>query len=524
MSSTLTFASVSAATPEGRPLFRDLTFTIGAERIGLVGRNGSGKSTLLRIAAGEIPAASGLVSRTGTVGMLRQQWCPNETVIAALGVAAGFERLVRIEAGEGSAADFEAAEWDLPANVEQALAKVGLEGLDLTRPMGSLSGGEQTRIGIAQLEISSPDLLLLDEPTNNLDLAGREAIAELVRKWRGGLLMASHDRGLLENVDRIVELNSIEVSIVSGGWSAYAAIRDAERASAEADRTRAESVVRATRTAAQAMKEAKDRRDRAGRAFAAKKSEPKILLGAQAERAEKSGGSLRLLNDRKMEEATRVLEHARSRIEVLTPLTIELPRTRLPAQTEVLAMDSAAADFADRHFGPWTLEIRGPERVAVAGSNGAGKTTLLRLAVGELEQSAGQVRRTYRTAMLDQHVALLDRGDTILGNLRRLHSELTDETAYAACARFAFRNRDAQRLVGTLSGGELLRAGLAAAFSGPLPPLLLVLDEPTNHLDVPSVEVLEQALVSFDGALLVVSHDRRFLQAIGVTRSFDVAR
>ena len=121
--------------------------------------------------------------------------------------------------------------------------------------------------------------------------------------------------------------------------------------------------------------------------------------------------------------------------------------------------------------------------------------------------------------MLDQHVGLLDAADTIVGNLRRLHPTLDEEAVYAACARFAFRNRDAQRIVDTLSGGERLRAGLAAALSGPQPPWLLILDEPTNHLDIESIEVLERALQGFDGALLVVSHDDRFLNAIGIERS-----
>lgn len=124
--------------------------------------------------------------------------------------------------------------------------------------------------------------------------------------------------------------------------------------------------------------------------------------------------------------------------------------------------------------------------------------------------------------MLDQHVTLLDDAETIAGNLRRLYPMLDDEAVHAACARFAFRNRDAQRIVGSLSGGERLRAGLAALLSGESPPWLLILDEPTNHLDIESIEVLETALRGFDGALLVVSHDRRFLDAIGITRTMAV--
>ena len=525
MSAFLTFDSVSVQTPEHQNLFCDLTFSLGAERIGLVGRNGSGKSTLIRIIVGEAEPAFGTILRSGTIGILEQEWPEDLTLAQALSVAEGLVVLQRVLSGNGSAEDFDHADWTLEPRVEAALVDVGLPGLSLERLIGSLSGGERTRVGIARLLIEAPDVLLLDEPTNNLDAAGRAAIHSLVRNWHGGVLIASHDRELLEMMDRIVELTPVDIRIVGGGWSTFAALRKAERDKAAIELERSNAALRETQRAVQRQREAKARRDKAGRAFAAKGSEPKILLDAQAERAENSGGRARRVGERQMSEAAAKAEEARGKVEVLTPLTISLPSSGLPSGMQVLTLEDVTVDVGDRQLGPWTFNLRGPSRIAVTGPNGAGKTTLLRVAAGSLGPTSGTVRHAEgRIAMLDQHVGLLDRDLSILANFRRLKPSLSEHDAYAACARFAFRNRGAQQLVGTLSGGERLRAGLACTLAGACPPWLLILDEPTNHLDIQSVELLEEALRKFDGALMVVSHDLTFVKAVGVSREFSVER
>jgi ATPase subunit of ABC transporter with duplicated ATPase domains len=383
-----------------------------------------------------------------------------------------------------------------------------------------LSGGERTRLALARLLIEAPDLLLLDEPTNNLDTDGRQAVAQLLERWQGGILVASHDRALLERVDRIVELTSIGITIFGGAWSAFAEAREAARDRAEADLGHAADALRDTERALQKAREKKSRRDKAGRAWRARGIEDKMFMDREKERAENSAARENRLADRLIGERTEALQAARARVEILTPLAIDLPQTNLPDGRELVAFKDVVMAFGERQlFGPLSFDVRGPERIAVRGANGSGKTTLFRLITGELEPSRGDMsRRTDRVAVLDQHVGLLDPALSILDNLRRLSPELTANEAHAALARFAFRNRAALQIARTLSGGERLRAGMACVFARPQPPFLLLLDEPTNHLDIASIEELENALKGFDGALITISHDDAFLQSIGIER------
>ncbi|WP_454759019.1 ABC-F family ATP-binding cassette domain-containing protein [Caulobacter segnis] len=520
--SFVTLDAVSAATPDGRLLFENLNLSIGAERIGLVGRNGAGKSTLLALIAGLRPPLAGTVARTGAVATLDQtpDVSDGARLVDLLGVGLDWDRLSRIERGEGDETDLSEADWELPARLDQALADVGLSGLDVERPAVALSGGQATRAGLARLLIARPDVLLLDEPTNNLDAEARGIVAKVLARWKGGAVVVSHDRGLLRGMDRIVELSSLGARSYGGGWDLYAERKAEEAQAAQRDLDHAEKEVRRVAREAQVARERKDRRDAAGKRFADRGGTPKIVLGAMAERAENSGAREGKLAEKLAGQAAEAKASAEARVERARTLGFDLPSSGLPEGRTVLSFDDVGFAWPDGTpvIEGLSFRLAGPERVAVSGPNGTGKTTLIRLATGDLTPTSGEVKLSVPVALLDQRAALLNDDETILENFRRLNPAATQNDAHAALARFLFRNTAAHQVAGTLSGGERLRAALACVLCAAAPPQLLILDEPTNHLDLASIEAVEAALSGYDGALLVVSHDPDFLEAIGIER------
>jgi ATPase subunit of ABC transporter with duplicated ATPase domains len=518
--------AVSLATPDGRDLLQNLDLTFGPHRTGLVGRNGTGKTTLLRAITGEQPPKSGSVFVDGRIGVLRQSvQATTDTVAQALGAADPLDRLDRIEAGVAGPGDLEAADWSLTARISQSLAAVGLPNLALDRLVATLSGGQRTRLSLAALLLEQPDFLLLDEPTNNLDADGRAAVAELLRTWRGGAIVVSHDRALLREMDEIVELTTLGARTFGGNWDIYQARQALDLAAVQHDLSTAERRLAEICRKAQERAERKSQSDARGKRSAARGGVPRIVAGGMKRAAENTSGAQSLLANRRRADATADLAEARADIEILQPLTVTLEPSGLPAGRTVLAIENlTGGPDANAVIRNLSLNIIGPERVALTGPNGSGKTTLLRLATGALAPLTGTIRITPRHALLDQQVALLDPSLTIRENYLRLNPDDGENACRAALARFTFRAEATLKKVGELSGGEMLRAGLAATIGSSHPPELLILDEPTNHLDIHAIAAVEAGLRAYDGALLVVSHDREFLDTIGITRDIALSR
>ncbi|MEV6148834.1 ABC-F family ATP-binding cassette domain-containing protein [Nonomuraea sp. NPDC052129] len=513
MSFSIVVDGVSFAWSDGTSVLDGLDAAFPAGRTGLIGANGSGKSTLLRIIAGELVPSAGSVSVMGEVGYLPQNLSLNaaRTVSDLLGISAARKALHAIEAGDVAEEHFTAVgdDWDVEERARAELDPLGLGHVGLDRTVATLSGGETVMVALAAQFLKWPDVLLLDEPTNNLDLDARRRLYAAVAAWPGVMVVVSHDRALLELVDRIADLREGTVRRYGGNLSAYEEILAAEQEAAERGVRVAEADVKRQQRELVEAGTKLDRRQRYGAKMYASKREPKIIMQARKRQAQVSAGKHRNMHTEKLEEARDRLTEAEQAVRDDAEIRIKLPGTAVPAGRVVLELPlSRTTRESDQALKQ--LVVRGPERIALLGPNGSGKTTLLR----RITEHGANVPVRYLAQRLD----LLDDSLSVLDNVRALAPSAPVNEVRARLARFLFRGDRVARPVGTLSGGERFRATLAALLSAEPPPQLLLLDEPTNNLDMPSVRQLAQALAAYRGALIVASHDLPFLEMLGLTR------
>ncbi|MEU3788192.1 ABC-F family ATP-binding cassette domain-containing protein [Streptomyces fructofermentans] len=518
--SSITCTALSFAWPDGTPVLDDLQVAFGPGRTGLVGVNGSGKSTLLKLIAGQLAPSGGTVRVAGEVGLLPQNVALDTglRVDEALGIAAQRAALHAIEAGDVSEEHFDVVgdDWDVEERALATLGELGLGHVALDRTIGEVSGGESVLLRLAALLLRRPDVLLLDEPTNNLDLYARRRLYAAVEAWSGVMVVVSHDRELLDLVDQIADLRAGEVTWYGGNYSAYEEALATEQDAAERMVRVAESDLRKQKRELADAQVKLARRKRYGQKMFEQKREPKIVMGARKRSAQESAGKHRIMHEERLAEARDRLDEAVDAVRDDDEIRVDLPYTAVPPGRTVLTLQDLELAYGARVAG--SFELRGPERVALIGRNGAGKTTLLRTVAGELAAVSGEARAHVPLRFLPQRLDVLDDGLTVAENVARFSPGATNNRIRARLARFLFRGERADRPAGTLSGGERFRAALAALMLAEPAPQLLMLDEPTNNLDMASVRQLTTALESYEGALIVASHDMPFLESIGITR------
>ncbi|MFD5293733.1 ABC-F family ATP-binding cassette domain-containing protein [Streptomyces mutabilis] len=519
MSMSITCTSLSFAWPDGTPVFEGLDTSFGPGRTGLVGVNGSGKSTLLKLIAGRLTPAGGAVRVAGEVGYLPQNVTLDTAlrVDEALGIAGRRAALHAIEAGDVAEEHFETVgdDWDVEERALAALGELGLGHVGLDRTVGEVSGGESVLLRLAALLLRRPDVLLLDEPTNNLDLYARRRLYAAVESWPGVLVVVSHDRELLDLVDQIADLRSGRITWYGGNFTAYEEALAVEQEAAERMVRVAESDLRRQKRELTEAQVTLARRKRYGQKMYDTKREPRAVMKLRKRSAQESAGKYRIMHEEKLAEAKERLDDAVEAVRDDDEIRVDLPYTAVPPGRTVLTLRDLELRYGARVGG---FDLNGPERIALIGRNGAGKTTLLRTVAGELEPVAGEATAHVPLRFLPQRLDVLDGELTVAQNVARFAPGATHNRIRARLARFLFRGARADQQASTLSGGERFRAALAALMLAEPAPQLLMLDEPTNNLDMASVRQLTTALESYEGALIVASHDMPFLKSIGITR------
>ncbi|OMC32963.1 ABC transporter [Mycobacterium sp. GA-1841] len=517
---------LSFAWPDDVELFSDLSFSVGPGRTGLVAPNGAGKSTLLKLIAGEYRPSSGAVHVDGPVGYLPQTlpFTAELTVADVLGIAPVLDALAALADGDAGEAVFTAIgdDWDVEERSRAQLDRLGLEGLALDRRLGTLSGGEVVSLGLAAQLLRRPSVLLLDEPTNNLDRDARDRLYDALDGYTGCLLLVSHDRALLDRMDQIAELYRGEMAFFGGNFTAYQEAVEAARSVAEGNIRNAEQQLKREKRQMQEARERAARRSSNAARNLKDAGLPKIVAGKLKRDAQESAARSDDVHARRVDDARTRLDEAERALRDDKVIALDLPDTVVPAGRTVFSGSGMQVSRGGRKLfsgNGFDLSIRGPERIALTGPNGAGKSTLLRIIDGAVEPDAGTVHRAEgRVATLSQRLDLLDEDRTVAESLAAAAPGLSHTRRMHLLAQFLFRGDRINLPIAALSGGERLRATLACVLFAEPAPQLLLLDEPTNNLDLDSVGQLESALNAYRGAFVVVSHDERFLEAIGIDR------
>ena len=521
-----------------RTLFEGLDLTVApGDVVGVVGANGAGKSTLLRLLAGVDSPLGGSVSTAPADAFVG--WLPQEHerrqgetiadyVSRRTGAAAATAAMEATAAGLGSGepgADEAYAvafdRWmasgaaDLSDRLPAVLADLGLD-LAPQAAMTSLSGGQAARVALAALLLSRFDVVLLDEPTNDLDLDGLERLEQFVRSLRAGVVLVSHDREFLARcVTRIVELDLAQhqVSVHDGGYESFLEEREVAKRHARA----AYEEYAEKKADLQARARTQREWSSQGVRNAMKKSpdNDKIRRRAQTESSEKQAQKVRQMESR----IARLEEVAEPRKEWVLRFDI----AAAPRGSSVVAtLDGVVVQRGDFTLGPVSLQVGAGDRVAITGPNGSGKTTLLSVLLGELAPDRGRASlgATVAVGRIDQARTGLAEDLDLGAAFEAVLPEMAPADVRTLLAKFGLKADQVTSQVGRLSPGERTRAAMALLQARGVN--LLVLDEPTNHLDLPAIEQLEQALESYQGTLLLVSHDRRLLDNVRLERRWEV--
>ncbi len=520
----LIIRSLQYVHPDNEELFHDLDLILNdGEKAALVGINGAGKSTLLRIVSGKLDVTSGEIIHSETPWYVPQHLGEFDTwtVAKALGADKKLDALHAILQGDTDTRHFTALEddWDIENKVARALEKWDLGNIHENRLLGSLSGGQKTRLFLAAMDMNSPHLVLLDEPSNHLDVKTRAKLYSMVLQSKATMLIVSHDRTLLNLMNKTLELSEKGIEVFGGNFDFYQQKKQEKVSALRARLNEQSKALKEYGKKATDMAGQRAQLELKGRSAGLSNSIPRIIAGGLKNKAERSTARMLNAHEEKISNLLLGIEETKAQIQEYETLKIDIRSPEINPGEPVIDMAAVNFKYGDRLL--WnnlSFQIKSGERVQIEGENGSGKTTLLKIITRELQPVEGSYNSSaFSFFYLDQNYSMLDPKLSVYDQLqeynnRRLEEdELKELLVYAQFNPAAFDKKCA-----ALSGGERMKLSLSCLLVNHQAPDVLILDEPTNNLDILSLEVLTLAVKNFRGTLLVISHDDYFINEIGI--------
>ncbi len=524
---SLNLHNISFGYPAREILFENVSLSVAdGEKASLIGDNGTGKSTLLRIITGALQPLSGEVSRPDSLWSVPQHFGQYDslTIAGALGIDRKLQALESILAGSIAEEDFSALadDWNIIQRAETALPDWDLSGFNLDRPFKTLSGGEKTKVFLAGIALHDPALVVMDEPTNHLDTEARQKLYTLIEKSRASMLIVSHDRTLLDLMQTTWELTARGAEKFGGNYTRYREIRDARLGALSQQIGEKEKALRQARQTARETIERQQKSESRGGRKAAGEGIPRIMMKTLKDSAAATTARLKGAHSEKVGAAEEELREKRAEMPRAADIRIKLSDSSLHTGKTLVEGRGVNFSYGGRPLWnePFDFRIGSGERIVIRGGNGSGKTTLARLILGELQPTEGTITRAgARILYIDQQYSFIDDRLTVAQQAAAFNTRnLPDHVVKTELHRFLFPAETWDKPCGALSGGEKMKLIFCSLLIGDSAPDVFILDEPTNNLDIRSLELITAALKDYEGTVIVISHDAKFIEDIGVTK------
>lgn len=518
--------------PNKNLLFDSISLSLNThEKAALIGKNGSGKSSLLNIIAGSlIPSAGQRLLQTEPyyVPQIYGQY-NHYTIAQALGVDKKIDALTSILEGDLSELNYTilSDDWTIEERCMMALKDWRLYNLSLNQKLESLSGGQKTKVFLAGITIHQSTFILLDEPSNHLDSEGRELLYEFIQNTSASLLVVSHDRKLLNLLDKVFELNSEGIEVFGGNYDFYTEQKEIRRNALDNNFFHQEKELRKAKEKERESMERKQKLDNRGKAKHEKAGVARIMLNTLKNNAENSSSKLKGVHSEKIAGINKELQELRTQLPENDKMKINFQQSPLHKGKVLVQAKGLNLRFTDEFLWAHDLDfqIRSAERIVLTGLNGSGKTSLIQMIMNKLKPSKGSLQFVNCSKIyIDQEYSILNNTISVYDQAQYFNdSALLEHEVKIRLHRFLFDKEDWDKSVNVLSGGEKMRLMLCCLSLSKQAPDIIILDEPSNNLDIQNIEILTNAINEYTGTLIVVSHDEVFLKEINIERSIELS-